>query len=90
MWNFIRTYLSKIKQNNMNNELFNEVDGLMKELVGKENHNHNAEVITRLFNLHNRAFPEHMEYSKSCGGCRQRVYNRLKTWWYDNGGKINN
>lgn len=68
----------------MENDLFKEVDTLMLSLVGKENHNHNAVVIRELFNLHNRVFPHNLEFSTSCGGCRQRVYKKLKQWWIDN------
>jgi|LakMenEpi03Aug12_release.lakeMendotaPanAssembly.Ray.scaffolds.fasta_scaffold302997_1 hypothetical protein len=67
-------------------EHFNEVDDLMQELVGRENYNHNGEVIRRLFNTHNVVFPQNPEYSTSCGSCRQRTYNRLKDWWINNGG----
>lgn len=70
----------------MNDELFNQVDTLMKSLVGKENHNHNSSVITELFTLHNRVYMDKPEYSKSCSGCRARVYQRLKSWWESNGG----
>ena len=71
----------------MNQELFNRVDALMQNLVGKEGHNHPAETITILFNLYNETFATR-EYSKSCGSCRERVYNGLKRWWQDNGGKL--
>lgn len=67
-------------------EHFEEVDAIMQRLVGKENHRHDAQVIRELFNAHNVVFPNNREYSTSCSGCRQRVYNRLKGWWQDNGG----
>lgn len=70
-------------------EHFGEVDALMQRLVGKENHRHDAQTITELFNIHNTVFPHMLEYSKSCSGCRARVYNRLKEWWISNGGKTN-
>lgn len=73
----------------MNDQIFTRVDNLMQSLVGKENHNHNASVITELFNAHNQVFLDKPEYSKSCGSCRQRTYNRLKQWWIDNGGVKN-
>ena len=66
------------------NDLFNRVDALMSSLAGKENHNHNASVIRELFNLHNEVYPDNLEFSTSCGGCRQRVYTRLKGWWLEN------
>jgi hypothetical protein len=65
----------------MNEELFEKVDALMSNLVGKENHRHGPEVIRELFNLHNEATGI-MEYSVSCASCRARVYNRLKEWWH--------
>ena len=64
----------------MNDELFNRVDALMVTLIGKESHRHGPDVIRNLFNLHNEATGI-MEYSVSCGGCRARVYKRLKEWW---------
>lgn len=67
-------------------EHFKEVDDLMQRLVGKENHRHDAQTIRELFNIHNVVFPNMLEYSTSCGGCRSRVYNRLRQWWEDNGG----
>ncbi len=68
---------------------FAEVDAMMQNLVGKENHRHDAQTIRELFNLHNRVFPHTLEYSVSCSGCRARVYNRLKEWWNERGGKKN-
>ncbi len=67
-------------------EHFKEVDDLMQQLVGKEDHRHDANTIRHLFNIHNLVFPYNLEYSTGCSGCRARVYNRLKQWWYDNGG----
>ena len=72
------------KEKKKMNELFNRVDQLMNSLVGKENHNHNAQVIRELFNLHNEVYPNNLEFSTSCGSCRQRVYQKLKQWWQDN------
>jgi hypothetical protein len=67
---------------------FKEVDELMKQLVGKENHRHPPHTIRRLFNLHNEVFPNTLEYSVSCSACRKRTYERLRNWWYNNGGKL--
>lgn len=78
------TMLTMKKEKKKMNDLFNRVDALMVTLVGKENHNHNALVIRELFNLHNEVYPQNLEFSTSCGGCRQRVYQRLKQWWIDN------
>lgn len=72
------------KERKKMNELFNRVDQMMTSLAGKENHNHNAVVIRELFNLHNEVYPHNLEFSTSCGSCRQRVYQRLKLWWNDN------
>ena len=66
-------------------ELFNRVNELMQHFVGKENHRHNAEMITKLFNIYNEVFSTR-EYSKSCGACRERVYKGLKQWWESRGG----
>lgn len=62
-------------------KLFNRVNSLMSIVYGKENHNHKPEIIRELFNLHNEIF-EAKEYSVSCGGCRMRVYNKVKEWWH--------
>jgi hypothetical protein len=69
--------------------LFNRVDDLMQRLVGREEYSHDAQTIRELFNLHNEVFPTMLEYSVSCGGCRERVYNRLRDWWQSNGGVKN-
>lgn len=82
----ILDWFRKIKEKKMEKELFEQVDDLMQDLVGRENHNHKSDVISKLFRLHNRVFLDKPEYSQSCGGCRQRVYNRLKTWWIENNG----
>jgi hypothetical protein len=68
---------------------FERVDNLMQQLVGNENRRHSAETIKELFNLYNEIFNAR-EYSTSCGGCRKRVYERLRQWWCDNNGQINN
>jgi hypothetical protein len=72
------------KEEKKMNDLFNRVDALMSTLVGRENYNHNAQVIREMFNLHNEVYPNNLEFSTSCGGCRQRVYGRLKEWWNEN------
>lgn len=68
--------------------LFQRVDDLMQQLVGRESHRHGPDVIRLMFNLHNEAHPKTLEYSVGCGGCRERVYKRLKEWWYENGGQL--
>lgn len=70
-------------------EHFTKVDGLMQNLYGKEGHRHAPEVIRQLFNIHNEVFPQTLEYSTSCSGCRARVYERVKNWWLEHGGKAN-
>jgi hypothetical protein len=84
----LSTMITIKKEDKKMNDLFNRVDALMSTLVGRENYNHNAQVIREMFNLHNEVYPNNLEFSTSCGGCRQRVYQRLKQWWIDNGGKI--
>jgi hypothetical protein len=71
------------KEMNEKEQQFLKVHNLMIRLIGKENYNHRPETIRELFNLHNEATGI-MEYSVSCGGCRKRVYNRLKDWYYAN------
>lgn len=68
----------------MNQETFNEIHSLVSEWEGKENHRIPADVITRIFNAHNKAHPEKPEYSKGCSGCRQRTWDRLKTYYHTN------
>lgn len=70
-------------------EHFDLVDGLMQRLYGREAYPHDALTIRELFDTHNKVFPGNLEFSTSCGGCRQRVYNRLRDWWLNNGGKKN-
>lgn len=62
-------------------EQYDKIQSIMSYLQGKDSHNHEAHIITELFMAHNMAFPNNPEYSKSCGGCRVRVYNRMKTYW---------
>lgn len=71
------------------NENFGEVDALMQRLYGKEGHRHDGNTIRELFNIHNVVFPQTLEYSTSCSGCRARVYERVKNWWLEHGGKLN-
>ena len=80
----LSTMITTKKEDKKMNDLFNRVDSLMVTLVGRENYNHNAQVIREMFNLHNECYPQNLEYSTSCGGCRQRVYKRLKQWWEEN------
>lgn len=62
---------------------FMEVHSLMLTWRGKEGHRVPAEDITRIFNIYNKVTGSR-EYSKACGGCRQRVWNGLKNWYDKN------
>lgn len=62
---------------------FMEVHSLMLAWRGKENQRVPAEDITRIFNIYNKVTGSR-EYSKSCGGCRQRVWSRLQQWYDSN------
>jgi hypothetical protein len=68
----------------IDNEIFEQIHNLVTEWVPKENNNVPADVITQIFNLHNKVFMDRPEYSTACGGCRQRVWNKLKTFYYEN------
>jgi hypothetical protein len=59
---------------------FLEVHSLMIAWRGKENQRVPAEDVRRIFNIQNKVTGI-MEYSVSCAGCRQRVWNRLKEWY---------
>lgn len=68
----------------MIDENFSKLHGLVQAWEGKEDQRVPADVITEMFNVHNQIFPNNREYSKSCGGCRQRVWNRLKAHYHSN------
>lgn len=65
-------------------ENFQHLDRLVKDWEGKEEQRVPAHIITEMFNVHNYFFPNNREYSKGCGGCRQRVWNRLKAHYHAN------
>lgn len=65
-------------------ENFQALHHLILDWRGKEDYRVPAHIITEMFNVHNRIFMDKPEYSKSCGGCRQRVWNRLKTHYDEN------
>ena len=65
-------------------ELFKQVEQIILSLEPRQNQNIPADEIRLLFNLHNKVYWQNMEHSTACGGCRSRVWNRLKTWYYDN------
>jgi hypothetical protein len=55
---------------------------LMLELQGKDKIM--EEQTTRLFNINNNLMPELREYNRSCPACRERVYNRMLSYWTNN------
>jgi hypothetical protein len=62
---------------------FMEVHSLIMAWRGKESQRVPSEDITRIFNIYNKVTGSR-EYSKSCGGCRQRVWSRLGAWYDSN------
>jgi len=66
----------------MNQEQFNQLHTLVTYWKGREYENVPAHVISEMFMLNNLEFPH--EYSKSCGGCRQRVWNNLLNFYDGN------
>lgn len=65
-------------------ELLKEAAEFVQEIEPKQNHNLPAEVITRMFILHNKIFWQNQEHSRACAGCRSRVWSRLKTYYHEN------
>jgi hypothetical protein len=65
-------------------EIFMTAHHLVQNWEGKENMRVPADVITDIFNTHNKIFLDRPEYSKGCGGCRERVWNKVKTWYHEN------
>jgi hypothetical protein len=55
-------------------ELLIELEGKSKILDPQTN---------LMFKLNNYFFPKNLEYGKSCGGCRSRVYKRLTNFYND-------
>lgn len=66
----------------MNREVFNQVRVLVMEFEGKESRNTPGHIVTQIFTLHNQIFDK-KEYSKGCAGCRERCWNKLKTWYHE-------
>lgn len=64
-------------------ELFTQVEELILDLEPKVNQSIPADKIRLLFNLHNKVYFRNMEHSTACAGCRARVFNRLKTFYYE-------
>ena len=65
-------------------EIFLKAHHLVQEWEGKENYNVPAHIISDIFSVHNQIFLDKPEYSKGCGGCRQRVWARVKTYYHEN------
>jgi hypothetical protein len=68
----------------MSLEIYTRVNNILTSLAGRENDKIESHDIRELFQSHNQAFPNKPEYSQHCGGCRQRVYNRLISWRDEN------
>ncbi len=68
----------------MNKELFERLSRIVNEWLGKENYRVPAHSIGEMFNIHNEIFPNNLEYSTSCGGCRQRVWTKIKNTYLEN------
>lgn len=64
--------------------IFRRAQAVVLEWEGKENWNVPAHIVVEIFNTHNQVFPDKPENSRSCSGCRARVWNRLKTWYHEN------
>lgn len=59
-----------------------QLNDLMLQLQGKDKiEAHQTEL---LYNLNNYFFPDLKEYNKSCASCRERVYNRMSSYWDTN------
>ena len=65
-------------------ETWNKIEELVLEWTGKENRVVPANVVTEMFNAHNKSHPNQQEHSRSCGGCRSRVWLRLKNYYAEN------
>ena len=59
----------------MNTETYLELVTLTQQLRGKDRAT--AQQLDRIYALHNELFPNRKEYTKGCGSCRARVYQRL-------------
>ena len=61
------------------------IEGLTELMLELENKDKIlAEQTTRMYNIHNRLFPDSPEHQKSCPSCRARVYKKLKDYWIKN------
>lgn len=65
-------------------ENWQKLEALYNEWKGKENYRVPAHTVTEMFNVHNYFYPQTPEWSKGCGGCRERVWRRLKEYYEGN------
>ena len=63
---------------------FDEIHGLMQTWRHLNNPRVPADVITRIFVLHNKAYPNKMEHSRSCGACQARTWSKLCMFYDEN------
>lgn len=60
-----------------------ELSSLVKEV-----HTNNGKIpehlIDNMFRIHNELFPNNLEFNKGCGNCRNRVFNRLQSYYNTN------
>ena len=59
----------------INTETYLELVTLTEQLRGKDRAT--TQQLDRIYSLHNELFPNRKEYTKGCGSCRARVYQRL-------------
>jgi hypothetical protein len=62
-------------------EEFEEIEALMRDWRHLNNPRVPADVMTRIFNLHNKCYPEKMEHSRGCGACQARTWSKLCAWY---------
>jgi hypothetical protein len=65
-------------------EEFSEIHGLMESWRHLNNPRVPADVMTRIFILHNKAYPNNMEHSRSCGSCQARTWSKLCQYYDSN------
>ena len=70
--------------NQITPEDFAEIHGLMETWRQYNQPRVPADVITRMFILHNRAYPLQMEHSRGCGACQARVWSKLCRFYDEN------
>jgi hypothetical protein len=61
-------------------DLLEQLKELLDELAVGGNKITNNQT-DRLFNIHNQIFINNKEHGRSCGTCRSRVYNKMKTYY---------